>query len=207
MKVDELHHVRYCYVDEDHSDNLSFHLPICCCLTFPVKWIKPLPNDTKCRVSWKKIQNPFVLKMYQKLVSRKLSCFNSYTMAGEQDIEYVLSGITQILSSSAKEFLPCKRNRPILRPYWNNDLKNARTESRECRRKWIAEGRPRNSDNPAFREYKAAKCEFRKLLRRKCFEHERNEFSNMDDFMIKIVRASRKKFQLNRNHIQGYVMN
>ncbi len=47
----------------------------------------------------------------------------------------------------------------------------------ECRRKWITEGRPRNSDNAAFREYKAAKCEFRKLLRRKCFEHERNELS------------------------------
>ena len=119
-------------------------------------------------------------------------------MAGEQDIEYVLSGITQILSSSAKEILPCKRNRPILRPYWNNDLKNARTKSRECRKKWIAEGRPRNS---------AAKCEFRKLLRRKCFEHERNEFSNMDGFYDKDLHASRKKFQLNRNHIQGYVMN
>jgi hypothetical protein len=112
-------------------------------------------------------------------------------MAGEQDIEYVLSGITQILSSSAKEILPCKRNRPILRPYWNNDLKNARTKSRECRRKWIVEGRPGNSDNAAFREYKAAKCEFRKLLRRKCFEHERNEFSNMDEFYDK----DRSRFQ------------
>ena len=27
------------------------------------------------------------------------------------------------------------------------------------------------------------------------------------NFMIRIVHASRKKFQLNRNHIQGYVMN
>ena len=122
-------------MDEDHSDNLSFHLPICCCSTFPVKWIKPLLNDTKCRVSWKKIQNPFVLKRYQNFVSEKLSCFNSYTMTDEHDIEYVLSGITQILSSSAKEILPCKRNRPILHPYWNNDLKNACTKSRECRRK------------------------------------------------------------------------
>lgn len=62
---------------------------------------------------------------------------------------------------------------------------------RRYRNTWINHGRPRDITNPTFANYKHAKREFRKILRRRAYEQEINEFSELND----MVELNRSKFQ------------
>ena len=89
-----------------------------------------------------------------------------------EDMDRVIGKLNNILETSAKKIIPKKKFKSCLKPYWNADFRQLHFKLRESRREWLRAGKPRSMDNDFFRQYKEAKKEFCKQLRRKALEEE-----------------------------------
>lgn len=195
LNAADIHNVEYCCVKDDNHENLSYHMPIVCKLKLPTYGKNSRStseiNGQKKRINWRVIENGELLRNYQKNVSENLPRINVGEIGSSEEVEGILENITETLLSAAEKSLPCKKARPYLKPYWKNGLKDLHSRSRMLRRVWIEHGRPRDSNNVYYTEYKSAKREFRKAMRRKVFHYEVEQNKRMEE----LFKNDRAKFQ------------
>ena len=196
--------VTSCRVGSEQHSNLSYHLPVYCELNTMII----LREDSCCytaRLSWKSVKDDKILSRYQEKVKKavKLLMTTKLLFNSIEDIEKATSDITDALKQAAINSIPTTKFKPKLKPYWKTDLKYFHKESRRHRSIWVEAGRPRESDNAYFLNYKNAKREFRKALRRKAYEHEVKCFENdvclfdMDRCNFQKIMSKKRKWHGN----------
>ena len=89
-----------------------------------------------------------------------------------ESIQHVALEVTQALKVAASKVIPSGKFKPKLKPYWKDGLDRLHENSKSQRCFWIQAGKPRETDNPYFRNYEDAKRAFRRELRRKSYVHE-----------------------------------
>ena len=171
-----------CEVKTDHCLNMSYHYPIACVLQMPVTHSTE-HTSRKTQTDWNAIKNDKILSRYKHCVNHHLHNLINYQteITTIDEIETTTSNITRALLSAATDLIPNKKFKKYLKPHWKNGLGQAHKKVRKLRNLWIRHGRPRNMNNPFFIDYKNAKREFHKILRRKAYEYEINEFGNIAD--------------------------
>lgn len=200
-----LHLVNDCRVIDDHSDNLSFHLPVCCTLEMPFLSHSFVKSTTEAVtvLAWKTLQsNQSVRDAYRQTVKRNLeiSDVNSNPTNVEQ-VEEALESVSNILKSAASITIPKTRFKSFLKPFWKYGLKHLHQKSRTLRAIWIQNGRSRYCDNIDYKNYKNAKRQFRKEMRKLVLQHESDQFNyleqsydtNRSSFFKAISKLQKKK--------------
>lgn len=203
LHPESIHLVTSCKVGTDHCKNLSYHLPIYCKLNVPVEQCHP-KKCTRTQVAWKCINNSKILQRYQSAIKRNLleNVGENYDIANLDEVESMLTKITDSLNSSAKKAVPLCKFKPHLKPYWKDGLDSLHQSSRLQRKIWIANGRPRDPNNVYYNNYKIAKRDFRKLLRRKAYEEEVRDFSDLTN-AYDVNRSTFQKIMSKRRKEHG----
>lgn len=187
-------HVTDCYVQDDKSSNLSFHLPIFCTFDLDVMVKEQTPVERRSNLSWKLINNVKIVKRYQKNVEKSLRPLSNIPVSNLEQLEDLTKKFSDAVIASANKSIPRVKQRSFLKPYWNANLSSLHKETRRCRNEWISYGKPRSSENIFFINYKESKMKFRKLLRRKHLEYE-----------IKDNEHLQKTFEIDRNRFQSTI--
>lgn len=198
IKEDQAHLIKSCYVGDDNSSNLSFHRPIFCVFQAD---LKSTPTCLTSRINWRNIRIATVKEAYQHDVAVGLEndseCETSLTNLNA--IEQSLAKITSIVKLSAERSIPKTKLKKNLKPFWKEGLKPLHESCRRYRRLWIMQGRPRGSENCFFSDYKRAKRNFRRELRRKAFEYESREYERLgktfevDNSSFQRIMSKRRK--------------
>ena len=77
--------------------------------------------------------------------------------------------------------MPKSKFNQFTKPYWTKEVKEAHTQSRNLRRIWITENRPRGKQNQSYLNYKNAKSSFRKLQRHESEKYYDKIYSDLDE--------------------------
>lgn len=181
-----------CYVADDNCHNLSYHHPIYCCLeTRTIRMaIKP---KCKPQISWKNIHNPEIRDKYQSRVATGLDKLDIEAILplNLSSTDIILEEITSILKSSADQTIPKRKPKHHLKPFWKKGMKVFHQSCRYYRKLWVLQGRPRDPLNKYFRNYKEAKCTFRRELRRRAYVEEEQNYQ----FLEKCFDIDKSVFQ------------
>lgn len=204
---DTIHLVKSCTVGTEHSNNLSYHLPIYCELDIPVEHHEP-KKQIRMQVAWKTMKNDKIRQRYQITTKKSLKehVGENIVISNLDEVESTLTKITDSLKSSAFKAVPLTRFKSYLKPYWKNGLNSLHKSSRLNRKIWIRNGRPRDVGDLSYMNYKRAKREFRKELRRKAYEEEVQDFSHLAN-MYEINRSNFHKIMSRRRKIRGNTQN
>lgn len=199
--------VKSCYVGDDNSRNLSFHRPIFCVLHVRLAKISKTPKP-KAITAWKKICVPSIREDYQQMVATGLSNLNidQSSLADLPSIEEALKATTSVLKLSAEQSIPKIMFRHYLKPFWKEGLKPFHDKCRQYRKLWISQGRPRDSENSFFKNYKLAKRDFRRELRRKAYEFESKEYERLEN-IFEIDNSAFQRLMSNKRKERGLQTN
>lgn len=87
------------------------------------------------------------------------------------EIDRLYASIVTAINLASDQCLPhTSEDKSFLKPYWDKTLKELHSKMKNKRRICICNGHPRGSNYLSYRNYKAAKCIFRKY-HRKCAEN------------------------------------
>lgn len=111
----------------------------------------------------------------------------------QDDIEILLSEITDILINNARTHIPRSIPRPHVRPNWTAPIKQAHALSKQKYREWVVGGRPYDQLNPLKVSYKDAKRAFRREFRRLRRNEAEDFYNSMDPSNPNIFQMVRKK--------------
>ncbi|XP_046562636.1 uncharacterized protein LOC124271539 [Haliotis rubra] len=165
---------------DDAPFNVSDHNPVICTLSLP----SPLPTLTREGrgiVSWEKARSQDMLKDYTFAVSHLLWSIKPPTEDCElTDIDEYYSAITCTILHASRETLPMKSFRSFLKPYWNKVVNDYHNHMTAKRRVWLADGKPRGPAHTSYREYKAAKSDFRKHMKQASDNHISQTFQELE---------------------------
>ncbi len=97
------------------------------------------------------------------------------------DIEQLLSDLTDTMIKISKEKLPISKFNPNLKPYWNMELTCLSRGQKKMMWEWRAAGRPRGYDSDLYMRYNDAKHTFQRERRRAKHEYERGYVQEVED--------------------------
>lgn len=207
IKEDQLHLIKSCYVGDDNSCNLSFHRPIFC--VFQTN-LKSTPTCRMCKVclNWKKISIPNIREAYQNNVAVGLTNVNACeeSLTNLTSIEQSLVEISSIIKLAAEQSIPKAKYKKYLKPFWKEGMKLLHDNCRHYRKLWIIQGRPRGPENRFFSDYKCAKRNFRRELRRKANEYESKEYERLEK-TFEVDNSSFQKIMSKRRKQRGLQTN
>ena len=168
-----------CKVLEDAPLNVSRHLPVL--LTVTVENIAQGINDSAAKLSrtvyeWKNAdnRNNYATEVDNILSSKNINCDN---------INATHDTIVAALTTAAERYLPKRKYRSYLKPYWSNELKALHASMRSSRKRWLRDGKPKHGNS--YTCYKSEKRLFRRKLREVTHQFEREEYERIDN-MIEI---------------------
>ena len=185
--------VKSCYIVDDSPLNVSRHHPII--MTLKTLHVNHEPiHDSYSRVhyNWKSNSDQCD---YKNNVSELLDS----TDLVYSDVNRAYDTIVDCITSASETRLSKRAFKPYLKPYWSNELKLLHAQMRRDRHCWKRDGKPRtNSDS--YTRYKESKRKFRKLLRQKFMQFEREENERIDNLVEmdqkgfwKVVNSRRKR--------------
>ena len=203
--------IKWCYVESDNCSNLSYHLPVICSWDLQLPLLSTRSKTAHMSLSWKTLLNETVKIRYQNSVKRRLeSLENNDEDSAPYNIDTIeaeIASVTNLLHSAAQESISRKKFRKNRRPYWKDGLNEFHKKSRECRKRWLQNGKSQDRENIYYREYKEAKRLFRKELRKKIYLEEQKQFESLEKHyetdrstFFKITSSIRKKKEVT---IQG----
>ncbi len=97
------------------------------------------------------------------------------------DIEQLLSDLTDTMTKISKENVPISKFNPNLKSYWNMELTCLSRGQMTIMWEWRAAGWPRGYDSEVYRRYKDAKHTFQREKRRDKHEYERGYVQEVED--------------------------
>ena len=105
------------------------------------------------------------------------------------DVNRTFDTVVDCITAASEANIPKRQFKPHLKPYWPQELKLLHIQMRRDRRCWTNDGKPRaNADS--YNRYKKSKCEFRRLLRLKFRQFEKEENERIDN----LVEVDQKAF-------------
>lgn len=110
--------------------------------------------------SWHKVTDT-QLHTYQEVLKAPVESLLG-EMATSLSTDTVYQELMTILHNAADIAIPKCGYNPHTKPYWNTEVKHAHDNERKLRTIWVTEGRPRGMQHKSYREYKAAKTQFRR---------------------------------------------
>ena len=127
--------------------------------------------------AWHKVSREHELAYQKEIVVLTENLRDCYSdMSPDEICEIIVSA----LHTAAEKTLPKSKFNKHTKPYWNKDVKNAHTNARAHRRKWLSFGRPRDENNQYYRAYKDAKAAFRRLQRYESDKYMQQTFEELD---------------------------
>ena len=180
-----------CTVLDDNALNVSSHRPIVCNMRLP------LADQTDCRhssvtfpIKWRKLDNSHIEKYKNTLEE---SCSTLYGEISKYDnknmLDKLYDDIVQIINTASDKCLPrSKGYKQFLKPYWNVSLNELHDAMKAKRLIWLQSGRPRGDNYESYKQYKKAKCAFRKY-HRICAEQHLNNLNEVIDNAAEIDSA------------------
>ena len=150
----------------DCSLNVSNHRPVICSITFPNTVPQSVTYEPDV-LNWSKVKHESICMYTQTLQSDSgLIAANEQEIRTISDIDTLYGQLVNRLNLVTKVYIPKSKFKPHLKPYWTKELSEAHKLMKYLRYVWLQNGRPRDSDETSYKEYKHAKCEFRKLHRK-----------------------------------------
>ena len=207
------HVVKNIEVIHEHILNVSDHLPLVCELNLNHTYVRYEPDMQ--HVAWHRTTGEMVAELYseplEKSVNNVLLKYNVdpekvlienpeiYDEVLSLDIEHIACDLIDAMKSHGTS-LPQVKYDKRLKPYWNENLSILSKSNKKAWRNWVNAGRPRDPEHVLYRAYKEAKRVFRSEQRRKVFEYEKDQMSeislNQDidqKFFWYLVNRKRKK--------------
>ncbi|CAB4026393.1 Hypothetical predicted protein [Paramuricea clavata] len=196
--------IKWCHVESDNCRNLSYHLPVICSWDVQLPLLSTRSKTAHTSLSWKTLLNETVKIRNQNSVKRRLESLENN---GEDSVPYnidtieaEIASVTNLLHSAAQESIPRKKFRKNRRPYRKEGLNEFHKKSRECRKRWLQNGKSQDREDIYYREYKEAKRLFRKELRKKIYLEEQKQLESLEKHyeidrstFFKITSSIRKK--------------
>ena len=172
--------LKSCKVLDDSALNLSDHYPILCYLNFQISHNQPIISH-KARLAWSKLDTNCIKDSYTKSLSENLNRLAlDEILSCPSDIDRFADKLINVMRDTAQECIPSSRFKPHLKPYWK-DIRPFHKRAWELRNKWIEAGRPRGLQHESFRKYKESKCEFRRELRKRQRQAEREKYDFIEN--------------------------
>ena len=165
IPIEKLDMINDCIILDDDTLNVSRHRPIFCSLTYPRFYLSDM-NISSNHINWKRV-NTEMINQYQTELAND-SSLHSILSAENIDGHFIDASyytITESLRTASEKCFPKTSFKKYLKPYWNDDLKILHKNMTHKRSNWITAGRPRDSSNTFYKEYKDAKRVFRRLHR------------------------------------------
>ena len=105
------------------------------------------------------------------------------------DVNRSFDAIVDCVNTASESNLPKRQFKSHLKPYWSHELKLLHIQMRRERRCWLNDGKPRGTA-ASYSRYKDSKCKFRRLLRQKFRQFEKEENERIDS----LVEVDQKAF-------------
>ena len=167
--------IKSCNVFPDCVKNSSDHLPVHVTLAYKKKechksaakiarlqWDKITPEDIKSKYS-DRVDEILVQRL--PWVDEECSRVNTILDMSKLGVDYLLDDLVRTMTSVSMSNIPQSKPRRNAKPYWSKYLSHLSFEKREVNRAWHLAGRPRDTNNPIWINYKLAKAKFRKEQR------------------------------------------
>ena len=168
------------------SDNTSDHLPVSAAIDYTLKGqghITPKqPNESEQssvpKYVWK---NKQFTTIYQQKLKQCLSSYNT----SQGTIQHLHESMRQ---SEKESFQTLNiQSKPIpTKPWWNNELSQARTILQHMFNEWRDQNFPRNPDNTTFNHYLMSRKRFRTLV--KLYKNQETVEHYIDIEKLKLLR-------------------
>ena len=99
------------------------------------------------------------------------------------DVNRAYDNIVNCITKASEAKLSKREFKPYLKPYWSNALKLVHAQMRRERIIWKRDGKPRTNTACSYTRYKDTKRKFRRLLRQKFRQFEREENERIDSLV------------------------
>ena len=154
-----------CNIPDDCSLNVSSHRPVLCSIQVPHIFSQPSTQESDV-INWSKVKQDDK-KLYTESLQNDviLNEVLNREIRSEGDVDNMYNQLVNRLNDTTKKCISKSKFKPHLKPYWNKELTDAHQLMKYKRTLWKESGKPRGSTYLAYREYKQAKTEFRKLHR------------------------------------------
>ena len=201
-----------CKVIPDIVDNVSDHLAIN--VTVNSFYIPVNINHGQPRVAWSKLNPEIISTCYtrsaeelilnlltaheidpDKVLNGNCEYFDDY----EIDINAFVKSLTDCLHRATSD-LPKSRFHKAYKPYWDKELTDLSKARKLAKRNWDMGGNSKDSSNQSNIIYRESKRAFRNYLRRKQYEYEKQEMSDLcksqemnEHFFWHLIKKHRNK--------------
>ena len=123
------------------------------------------------KIAWNRLSESELYQLYTVPLENELHrLYTEYvsTDLGSNDtpIDDLLQRTVQIMIDMSHTNLPVIKTGKLKKPYWSNTLTSLNHSVKAAWRQWVAEGRPRDPDDPVWLQYKEAKRTFRAAQRK-----------------------------------------
>ena len=175
----------------EHLFNVSDHLAML--LNVQANQPYVMPNLNRRQVAWGKIDKNCIKELYtcpqEQNVTELLRAFqvnlelltrgqNCPTIENPDKLELFIQTLTNVVNWTSAQ-LPQTKFSKALKPYWYESLGIFNREKKLAMRQWQQAGRPRDPSDHIYVRYKEAKRNFRRELRLKVYEYEKECISKI----------------------------
>ena len=167
--IESLDLIESCEILDDSALNVSNHRPLLCSLRIPSNFCVPHVVSKHMPVNWNRVESTDI-KNFQHSLSQELRNITLDEAAlTKSNYQTLLDGFYQeictAIYAASDRSLPKRQFKRFLKPYWNDHLKRLHYHMRKARHQWVMYGRPRDTLNVHYTEYKNCKREFRRYHR------------------------------------------
>ena len=192
VHIDIVSRIKYCAI-VDEAQNPSDHLPIISHIQLVQDFNEEANYETFVRkkLKWDKFTSEEIKEKYTKSLSEKLKDIQmlSPSEANAEDVSIYYKNLVQCMLLVSQTVIPAVKYHKSLKPFWNDDVRNAYRNMRALRLDWLRNGKPR-AESLSFTRYKAAKHTFQRVFRQAKFKWECEENENIE----KSAEVDHKKF-------------
>ena len=189
-----------CRVHDDCLENTSDHLSLA--ITLKVECL-PRRHTAKqnSRICWDKMSCNEINELYTVPITEALDKMGS-EIKDTDDLNKAVQSVVTIIQKSSEK-LKKSRYSKGLKPYWSEVLRSLTENKKKAWVDWCAVGKRRYGHE--YEEYKVAKKEFRRELRKAKVEYEKEEMSKINEsqsidqkyFWTLVNRAKNRKKTIN----------
>ena len=174
--------IHECKVIEEEPLNTSDHLPIRIVInlkSIPCASTKGFLNRS---IKWNKLSDEQINTMYTVPLENSMQELDDVVVNNPEQIDVLVNKLIDKIHLAA-ENLPRTSFRKHVKPYWSEGLSILKKEKILHYEIWKNAGRPRDSDNLLYRNYKTSKKNFLKTLHQLGKSYE-------NDQMVEIMRSA-----------------
>ena len=161
-----LDNIKSCNVHNDCVMNTSDHVPISMILDIKLPRLYNVNASRVPRPAWNKLSRDEIIQCYTTPLEGVLGplyikYLQSIGTCNELSTEVLLEQIVRHMIETSNTHIIKTKYRHNVKPYWSNLLSKLNKAKNSAWHQWIAQGKPRKSDNQYWLKYKEAKRVFR----------------------------------------------